>query len=124
MSKFLDLFKKSRISNRISPDDSIAYQRYSSFKRLLTSNNRSLEIIANLENIIYQDKPITFPYALRKSEELISEVFTIVESLNSLASAKYLELFDAAGGIGDTILAELKKKKNLMKQVLFLNSKG
>ncbi len=120
MSKFFDLFKKSRISNRISPDDSIAYQRYSSFKRLLTSNNRSLEIIADLENIIYQDKPITFSYAQKKSKELISEVFTIVESLNSLANAKYPELFDAAGRISDIILAELKKEKKLDETSLVL----
>ncbi len=120
MSKFLDFFKKSRISNRISPDDSIAYQRYSSFKTLLTANNRSLEIIADLENIIYQDKPITFPYALKKSKELISEVFTIVESLNSLAGAKYLELFDAAGRISDIIVVELKKKKKLDETSLVL----
>ncbi|MBW2664124.1 MAG: PEP/pyruvate-binding domain-containing protein, partial [Deltaproteobacteria bacterium] len=105
-----DLFKKSRISNRMSPDDSIAYQKYSSFKRLLVSNNRCLKIIAKLENIIYQDKPITFYYAQKKSKELISEVFSMVEDLNSLTNIKYPNLFDAVSRIGDVILAELKKK--------------
>ena len=111
MSNFFDLFKKSRISNRMSPDDSIAYQKYSSFKRLLVSNNRCLKIIAKLENIIYQDKPITFYYAQKKSKELISEVFSMVEDLNSLTNIKYPELFDAVSRIGDVILAEVKKKK-------------
>ena len=110
MFKFFDLFKKSRISNRISSDDSIAYQKYSSFKKLLVSNNHCLKIIAKLENIIYQDKPITFFYAQRKSKELINEVFSIVEDLNSLTNNKYPKLFDAVNRIGDIILAELKKK--------------
>jgi len=113
MFKLFDLFKKSHISKRISPDNSIVYQKYSSFKRLLVSNNRSLEIIADLENFIYQDKPITLSYALKKSEELISEVFAIVEDLNSLARVKYPELFDVAEKMGNKILLELKEKKKV-----------
>ena len=120
MSKFFDLFKKSRIGNHTSRNDSIAYQKYSSFKKLLVSNNRSLKIIADLENIIYQDKPIAFFYAQKKLKELTGEVFSIVEDINSLTNVRYPELFDAADRISDIVLAELTKKKKLDKTNLVL----
>ena len=55
MLKFLDFFRRSREAECGAPEDSIFHQKYNSFKQLLLANNRALEIIADLENTIYQE---------------------------------------------------------------------
>ena len=113
MVKLLDLFKKSRIGkpSLAEPDD--LHKKYSTFQRLLVSNNRALELIADLENLIFQDMPFTFTYVQKRAEALISEVFSLVEDLNALSMAKFIQLFTTLEQITDQILTELKGKPQI-----------
>jgi len=120
MFKFFDLFRKSKIGDRISPDESIFKRKYEYFRRLLISNNRALEIITDLEHVFYRDKPFTLAYVLIRSEILIGEVYSIVEDLNALSGGEYPRLFDAAENIGTSILNDLEQKKKLDKTNLIL----
>jgi pyruvate, water dikinase len=120
MFKFFDLFKKSKIGDRISPDESIFKRKYECFRRILISNNRALEIITDLEHVFYRDKPFTLAYVLIRSEILIGEVYSIVEDLNALSGGEYPRLFDAAENIGTTILKDLEQKKKIDKTNLIL----
>ncbi|HUV49471.1 MAG TPA: PEP/pyruvate-binding domain-containing protein [Anaerolineae bacterium] len=120
MFKLFDLFKKSKISDRISPDESIFKRKYEYFRRLLISNNRALEIITDLEHVFYRDKPFTMAYVLVQSEILIGEVFSIVEDLNALSGGEYPRLFDAVEKIGANILKDLEQKKKLDKTNLVI----
>ena len=120
MFNLFDLFKKSKIGDRISPDESIFKRKYDCFKRLLISNNRALEIIADLEHVFYRDKPFTLAYVLIQSEILIGEVYSIVEDLNALSGGEYPQLFDAGEKIGATILKDLEQKKKIDKTNLIL----
>ncbi len=120
MFNLFDLFRKSKIGDRISPDESIFKRKYECFRRLLISNNRALEIITDLEHVFYRDKPFTLAYVLIQSEILIGEVYSIVEDLNALAGGEYPRLFDAAEKIGATILKDLEQKKKLDKTNLVL----
>ena len=113
MFKFFDLFKKSKVSARISHDKRIFQRKYSCFKRILVANNRALEIIADLEHIFYRDKPFALAYVLAQSELLIGEVLNIVDDVNALSGAKYPQLFDTADKIAAKILAELERKKKI-----------
>ena len=120
MFKFFDLFRKSKISERISLDESIFKRKYDCFRRILISNNRALEIITDLEHIFYRNRPFTLAYMLIKSEILIGEVFSIVEDLNALSGGEYPRLFDAAEKIGTTILKDFEQKKKIDKTNLVI----
>jgi len=115
MFNLFDLFKKSKIGDRISPDESIFKRKYECFRRLLISNNRALEIITDLEHVFYRDKPFTLAYVLIQSEILIGEVYSIVEDLNALSGGEYPRLFDAAEKIGASILKDFEQKKKIDK---------
>jgi len=120
MFKFFDLFRKSKIGDRISPDKSIFKRKYECFRRLLISNNRALEIITDLEHVFYRGKPFTLAYVLIQSEILIGEVYSIVEDLNEISVGEYPQLFDVAEKIGTTILKDLEQKKKIDKTNLIL----
>jgi pyruvate,water dikinase len=120
MFKFFDLFRKSKLGDRISPDKSIFKRKYECFRRILISNNRALEIITDLEHVFYRDKPFTLAYVLIRSEILIGEVYSIVEDLNEISGGEYPQLFDVAEKIGTTILNDLEQKKKLDKTNLVL----
>ena len=120
MFKFFELFRKSKIGDRISPDGSIFKRKYECFKKLLISNNRALEIITDLEHIFYRDKPFTLAYVFIQSEILIGEVYSIVEDLNALSGGEYPRLFDVTEKIGTAILKDLEQKKKLDKTNLVL----
>lgn len=120
MFNLFDLFRKSKIGDRISPDESIFKRKYECFRRILISNNRALEIITDLEHVFYRDKPFTLAYVLIRSEILIGEVYSIVEDLNALSGGEYPRLFDAAENIGTTILKDLEQKKKIDKTNLIL----
>jgi pyruvate,water dikinase len=120
MFEVFDLFRKSKIGDRISPDKSIFKRKYECFRRLLISNNRALEIITDLEHVFYRDKPFTLAYVLVRSEILIGEVYSIVEDLNALSGGEYPQLFDAAEKIGAAILKDLEQKKKIDKTNLVL----
>jgi pyruvate,water dikinase len=120
MFKFFDLFIKSKISARISPDKTIFQRKYACFSRILSANNGALEIITDLEHIFYEDKPFTLAYVLAQSEVLIGDLLNIVEDLNTLSGGKYPGLFDVADKIGAKILTELEGKKKIDKTSLVL----
>ena len=120
MFNLFDLFRKSKIGDRISPDESIFKRKYECFRRLLISNDRALKIITDLEHVFYRDKPFTLAYVLIRSEILIGEVYSIVEDLNALSGGEYPRLFDAAENIGTTILKDLEQKKKIDKTNLIL----
>jgi pyruvate,water dikinase len=112
MFKFLDFFRKDRGSECSFPEGSIFHFKYASFKQLLLGNNRALEIIADLENTFYQDKPFTYMYAVSQTESLVMEVNSIVKNLNELSGNRYPELGDAAQEIAGKILSELLRKRH------------
>ena len=112
MLKFLDFFRRSREAECGGLEDSIFHQKYNSFKQLLLANNRALEIIADLENTIYQDKPFTYMYAVTQTEALVMEVNSIARSLNELSGNRYADLPEAARQIAGKIFAELLRKRH------------
>jgi pyruvate,water dikinase len=112
MFKFFDFFRKSRDSECGVPEDSIFHRKYGSFKELLLANNRALEIIADLENTIYQDKPFTYMHAVSQTESLVMEVNSIARNLNELSGQRYAELPEVAQAIAGKIFAELLHKRH------------
>lgn len=95
-------------------------QKYFYFRRLLAANNRALEIISDLEQIIFQDRPFSFASVLIQSELLMGEVFSILEDVNAMSGMKYPELFDVMERISDAVFSEFWKKKRLEETSLVL----
>jgi len=112
MFKFWDFFRKDRTAEGSFAEGSIFHYKYVSFKQLLLGNNRALEIIADLENTIYQDKPFTYMYAVSQTESLVMEVNSIARNLNELSGNRYPELADAAQRIAGKIFSELLARRH------------
>jgi len=120
MWKFLDTLRKG-LSRRKAASDAGRFRRqYDAFRRLLDSNNRALEIIADLEHHIYQDKPFTHGYALNQVESLVGSVNTIAEDLEALSGGKYASLKEVSRRIGDRVLSEMVRKRRFEEQNLVL----
>ena len=103
------------------PAKSDLHKKYFYFRRLLGANNRALEIISDLEQIIFQDKPFSFAYVLRQTELLMGEVFSIVEDVNTMSGVRYTGLFDTMERVCEAVFSKLRKKKRLVESSLVLS---
>lgn len=120
MFNLFDLFRKSKIGDHIAPDKGVFKQKYEAYKRVLTENNRALEIITDLERLFYEDKPFSLGYALVQTEILIGEVYNIAEDVNVLSEGKYPQISEVTREIGNGVLAELERKKKIEKTGLVI----
>jgi pyruvate,water dikinase len=113
MFKILDIFRKSKGSNRFSAEKGALLHKYDHFKQVLTGNNRALEIITDLEHLFYEDRPFTLGTLREQSRQLLDVVCEIIEDLNALAGGKYPDLFEALERVGEGILPELNVRKKI-----------
>ncbi len=121
MPPLLDqLIAKSKISMHIAPEELLFQHKYQFFKKLLSHNNRSLQLINALENLLYDTQPFTFDEVLCQCEELVGVVYELAEDLNAISGGKYPELFGAAEKIGIQILRGLTRQRKLEKTCLVL----
>lgn len=120
MFKLFDLFKKSKIEKSFIERNKLIYRRFSYFEKLLSSNNKALELIANLEDLIFQNIPFTFSHALGQIESLIKEVFSMIEDLNAIGDLKYEKLFEIAENLSLKIMSELKGQTRILETSLIL----
>ncbi len=101
-----------RRSPRLEEREANLFQsKYESFKELLQANNRALEIIADLESTVYQDKPFSFLHVVSQAEALSVEVDAIVRRLNALSGGRYSELDEVSRRIAGGVFAELLRKR-------------
>jgi pyruvate,water dikinase len=120
MLKFLNMLLGSGRQQEQARDDGAAKRKYEYFKSLLIKNNRSLEILTELEHLLFENKPFTLDQVLTLSEDLISLVYDLAEDLNALSGGKYPGLFDTTERLGITILKDLAHRKRIRKGELLL----
>ncbi|HHP7236649.1 MAG TPA: PEP/pyruvate-binding domain-containing protein [Desulfobacterales bacterium] len=108
--KLFDKFRWNRSDRQIHSQENKFHRKYNAFKGILEANNRALEIIAELEQTVYLDKPFTLWFLSERSAELIRKMNSIVEDLNLLTEVKYPQLFPASEKIVHEILALLAPK--------------
>ncbi|MDP2849423.1 MAG: PEP/pyruvate-binding domain-containing protein [Humidesulfovibrio sp.] len=120
MLKFLNMLLGSGKQQGQSRDDDAVKRKYEYFKSLLIKNNRSLEILTELEHLLFENKPFTLDHVLALSEDLISLVYDLAEDLNALSGGKYPGLFDATERLGVTVLKDLVHRKRIKKGELLL----
>ncbi|PKN06965.1 MAG: pyruvate, phosphate dikinase [Deltaproteobacteria bacterium HGW-Deltaproteobacteria-8] len=120
MLKFLNMLLGSEKKPANRTEEAAVKRKYEFFKSLLIKNNRSLELLTELEHLLYENKPFTLEQVLTLSEDLISLVYDLAEDLNALSHGKYPGLFDATERIGITVLKDLVRRKKVKKSELVL----
>ena len=86
-------------------------ERYHNFKLLLSANNRSLEVMAEMEQALQGSRPYDMSFVRSSATSISVNVFRMIQSLHQLAPGKYTELdarFDAIEKTVDTILKQTR----------------
>jgi len=85
--------------------------RYLNFKLLLTSNNKALEIMSDLEKALQGNQTFGMSFVRSNCTAVLVNVFKMIKNLDELAPGKYRDLFDRFRAIQDQINQELTLKK-------------
>ncbi|GAB6060374.1 PEP/pyruvate-binding domain-containing protein [Desulfonatronum parangueonense] len=121
MYRYLDqLFEKNNIPTITAPNESLFQHKYHFFKQLLSHNNKALQLINNLENLLFVPQPFTFDEVLCQCEELVGVVYELAEDLNALSQGKYPGLFSSSEKIGIQVLRGLSRQRKLERSCLVL----
>ncbi len=113
--KFLrGLFKKTArwASEQEGIKDSIK-ANFSVFEKLLQTNNRALELMADLEEKLSGEYLFDRQYITRIVGEISGEVLKLIEYLNTLAADKYKDLHVSYDFISQNLNAILASKKDI-----------
>ncbi len=82
--------------------------RYHYFKLLLNSNNKSLDIMASIEEVLKGTHPYGMTHVKAWCTIVITNVWQIITNLNELSNDKYKELYDRFDEIKKEITGFLK----------------
>ncbi len=110
-NKVLSYFSTKRARKTLSPEESLFGKKYYSFKNLLDANNQALDIIADLENIVYQDKPFRIGHVRQQVETLLHRTQALVKSLNALSGNRYRLLENVTKELSEKIYSDLWFKR-------------
>ncbi len=88
-------------------------ERYHNFKLLLSANNRSLEVMAEMEQALQGGRPFGMSFIRSSSTRVSVSVFRMIQNLKSLSSGKYTDLDSRHTAIQQAIDAILKAEKPL-----------
>jgi pyruvate,water dikinase len=73
----------------------LAFQhRYHHFKLLLSANNRALEIMSEMEEMLRGTRPFGMTFVRSRCTRVSTHVFQIIQHLDALAPGKYTELYE------------------------------
>lgn len=88
--------------------------RYHNFKLLLTANNKSLEIMADIERALQGNTGFGMPFIRASCTALSVNVFRMIKNLDDLAPEKYKGLYTSFDRIKQNIDGSLTQKKNMV----------
>jgi len=120
MLKFFEFFRKSPATRRIAGDETALERKYRFFKSLLAGNNQALELMTDLERLVYENRSFTLDEALGLAETLAGTVYDIVEDLGALTQGRWPDLFEAAERIGVDALKTLTQHRSFASAHLVL----
>ncbi len=86
--------------------------RYHSFKLLLTANNKSLEIMTDIQHALEGTKPFGMAFVRSKCTAVSVSVFRMIQHLDELAPGRYAELFERFKAIQGLVNEALVQKKH------------
>jgi pyruvate, water dikinase len=113
IKKFIDkLLKKPDMDDSEVEELRIDFQsRYHNFKLLLTSNNRALEVMADIEMALQGKRPFGMSFIRANCTGVSVNVFNMIKYLDQLAPGKYGQLYASFSDIQKKIDILLSAKK-------------
>lgn len=121
MRTFFEMFRRNRRIEASEARKAAFQKKYRHFQSLLAGNNRTLEIITDLEQRCYGTKPFTKEDILDQVELLLLHVREIAGDLNGLSGGRFPGLLTAAERVEAGILQELSQKRTVQKTGLTLS---
>lgn len=99
-------------------------ERYHNFKLLLSANNRSLEVMSEMEQALQGDRIYDMSFVRSNATSVSVNVFRMIQSLHHLAPDKYTDLNARFDSIEKTVDAILKQTRSLptSRMILPLNA--
>jgi pyruvate, water dikinase len=88
-------------------------ERYHNFKLLLSANNRSLEVMAEIEQALRGDRTYGMSFVRSSATSISVNVFRMIQSLHQLAPGKYTELDSRFSVIEKAVDSILKQTRTL-----------
>ncbi|RZB38459.1 MAG: pyruvate, water dikinase [Desulfobacteraceae bacterium Eth-SRB2] len=127
MGKLINGFKKLFIKKpKLDAADvkelRIAFKdRYHSFKLLLNANNRTLEIMADIERALQGKQPFGMSFVRSSCTAVSVNIFNMIKNIEKLAPGKYGKLNDRFNNIQQYIDLLLSQKKSMEDERLILS---
>ncbi|MCX7822109.1 MAG: PEP-utilizing enzyme [Syntrophobacterales bacterium] len=88
----------------------IFQNRYHNFKLLLNANNRSLEVMTEIEERLRGREPFGMTFIRSRVTRVSASVFQMIQYLNNLSSQRYLKLYSRFRDIEESIRQILETK--------------
>lgn len=115
MLRFLSfLWEKKKDGPHTGEGDAFK-EKYGYFKKLLLKNDEALELLTDLEQLVYAHRSFTLDAFIAKTEKLIGAVYEQAEYLNGQTSGRYSELVEQTEKLGIKVLRDLVRKKTIQK---------
>ena len=120
---FKKLFiKKPKLDAADVEELRIAFKdRYHSFKLLLNANNRTLEIMADIERALQGKQPFGMSFVRSSCTAVSVNIFNMIKNIEKLAPGKYGKLNDRFNNIQQYIDLLLSQKKSMEDERLILS---
>lgn len=103
---FLKMFQSGSTCKPLPAMDAEQKVRYDFFRKLLRHNRTALTVIADLEQLYYNNKPFTLQFVERKIGSLLSETERIVSSLTGMSAENSADLTGILNSIRRSIQHE------------------
>ncbi|MFH1146348.1 MAG: PEP/pyruvate-binding domain-containing protein [Pseudomonadota bacterium] len=116
LKRFFTKLLGGKAKRAARPDEAEAVRiaftnRYLNFRTLLSTNNKVLEIITEMEQALSSSRSFGMSFVRASCTAISVNMYKIVQSLNEITSQRYTELFHVFEGIWSNIDQEIKSKK-------------
>ncbi len=92
-SRWLKKYAEKKATKSYQELKLIFQHRYHNFKLLLSANNRSLEVMAEIEEMLTGHKVFDMAFIRSRMTKLSTSVFQMIQNLNEIGSYRYEKLF-------------------------------
>jgi pyruvate, water dikinase len=117
---FLKIFQSGNACKPLPTMDAEQRSRYENFRKLLSHNRTALTIMADLEQLYYNNRPFTLQFVERNIGSLLSEIEGLIASLSGMSAKNYQGLSAVLNSIRRSIQQELAGDESFLSAPLVL----